>query len=33
MKIEIVYLKSFLASGDFCSLLMSFANNLKPDQD
>ena len=33
MKIEIVNLNSFLASGEFCSLLISFANSLEPDQD
>ena len=25
-------LKSFLASGDFCHLLITFANSLEPDQ-
>ena len=27
------FLSSFLASGDFCSLLMIFTNSLDPDQD
>ena len=26
-------LDSFLASGDFCRLLITFANSLDPDQD
>ena len=26
-------LNSFLASGDFCRLLITFANSLDPDQD
>ena len=27
------YFSSFLASGDFCHLLITFANSLQPDQD
>ena len=27
------YLYSFLASGNFCSLLITFANSLDPNQD
>ena len=26
-------INSFLASGDFCNLLMTFANGLVPDQE
>ena len=33
MKNKIVYLNFFLASGEFHSLLISFANSLEPDQD
>ena len=29
----IMILKSFLASGNCCHLLISFANSLDPDQD
>ena len=29
----ITFLNSFLASGDFCSTLITFANSLDPDQD
>ena len=28
-----VLLNTFLASGDFCHLLITFANSLDPDQD
>ena len=28
-----VSLNSFLSSGDFCRLLITFANNLNPNQD
>ena len=28
-----IALKSFLASGDFCHLLITFANSLELDQD
>ena len=27
------FFDSFLANGDFCRLLLSFANNLEPDHD
>ena len=28
-----IMIHSFLASGDFCFLLLTFANSLDPDQD
>ena len=31
--VDIVRVNSFLASGDFCHLLIAIANNLDPDQD
>ena len=33
LKQTLSYPSSFLASGDFCHLLINFANRLNPDQD
>ena len=30
---HLTFLNSFLAGGNFCHLLKTFANNLDPDQD
>ena len=32
-KHDFIAFKSFLASGHFCHLLITFANSLDPDQD